>query len=147
MLVTPCWKPPAECRGRISHEVGEAAKANDRLGRLMVLAEVAISCLVEHLSDADEYARICFVPWSNGWLKRQGVPQKISDSSLSSSESSDSSNSSFEEEEQSHALIASANETVAASAPSSQCDTVRVFRRSRTRMLAKRQDRLWSVVV
>ena len=121
---------------RTRFTVEEDAKANDRLGRMLVLAGIPRTGLVEHLSSTEEYA--LYHPSVGVWNEETQAASKAQtiDSSSSSSEESDSSSgSSSEEEEQSHALLASVTEASGTKAPSGSCDTMRAFRHSRTRML------------
>ena len=126
----------AECMmgDRTHMGIDEARRANDRIGRMMVVAGVSRAGLVMHLNDTEEYALYhgSMGGWSDEKPGSQGA-RVIADSSPSSSSSSDDESSSDEEEEQSQALLSSVNETGRMTGPSDQCDTMRVLRHSRTK--------------
>ena len=90
---------------------------------------------MRHLSATEEFA--LYHPeisvWDEG-AERQDDVHAVSESDSSSSYSSSGRGSSSEDEERSHAFLATVNETGITRAPSEQCDTMRVFRHSRTRM-------------
>lgn len=109
------------------------AAADERLRRLNVRHGVSRIGLLLHLKVEEEFALMnpSIASAASTGEQEEAETQSIGSSSESESSSSDSDS----DEEPCHAILAAKNEEHSVRAPSSQCDTMRAFRHSRTKML------------